>query len=188
MQFIAEHQFLVDIQDIITTWNIDGPLFLVDCCIILYTTQYLGRKPLLGRLTVHTFGNIKQDVSTRTTHRSVHQVDTQFTLATHQLLGIQLWEVLATVQVDNGLARIHRLALRAFITLVEVCMRRIERGLQLQFSLLDLVVFRAHLATTLSLQNVSQFGTDVTRLLGIHPFPEALDRGRHGLRLFDVVS
>ena len=103
MQLITEHQFLVDIQDILPTWNVYSPLFLVHSRVVGYATHFLT-EPSLSLLTVHSFRYVEQDVSTCTTHRTVHHVDTQLTLATHQCLGIQLWEVLATVQVNNRLA------------------------------------------------------------------------------------
>ena len=164
MQFVAEHQFLVDIQDILPTGQIDGPLRLMHRFVVLHVT-HLMTHPCLSRLTVHPLGNVEQYMTTRATHRTVHHIDAQFTLTSHQRLGIQLREVLAAVQVYDALARIHRLALVALISLVEVRMRRVESGSQLYFGLLRLIVLLAHVTTPLGFQDVSQLGTDTTSLL-----------------------
>ena len=67
-------------------------------------------------------------------------------------------------------------------------MRRIERGIQLDFSLLRLIVLLAHITTLHSLQYISQFSTDTASLRSINPLPEALNRGWYGLGLFNVVT
>ena len=139
MQFIAEHQFLVDIQDILPTGQVDGPLRLMHRFVVLHVT-HLMTHPCLSRLTVHPLGNVEQHMTPRATHRTVYHIDAQLALMPSQKPFVKLLEVRTAVQVNDRLARIHRLAFVALISLVEVRMRRVESVSLLYFSLLRLIV------------------------------------------------
>ena len=186
MQLVPEHQVFVDIQDILPTRQIDGSLQFVHGLVVVYAVEHLITEPGLRLLAVKAFGNVKQYVTTRTTHGAVDHVDTQLALATHQLTGIDLREVRTTVQIDDSLTGVHGLTLVALIALSEMRMGRVKGVTQLHLSLLRLILILGQLTPLVLLQNVGQLTANPARL--VHSLIETLDRGGHGLGFANVVS
>ena len=187
MQLIAEHQFLVHIQDIFTTWNVDPTLLLMDLFIVVHITQYM-RHPCLCRLTVHAFRDVEQDGKASTTDRDIKHVDAQLTFVAFYPQFIDFTTIRIAVHVDNGLPRVHRLALLALIALQEVRMWRIERGANLQLSLFRLIVLLRQFPSQVLFQGIFQLSADTPRIGIIGLLPETLGRGWHGRGLFHILS
>ena len=102
------------------------------------------------------------------------------------MTGVNLREVRATVQIDDSLTGVHRLAFVALVALSEVRMRRVKGVTQLHLSLLRLILILGQLTPLVLLQDVGQLTANPARL--VHSLIETLDRGGHGLGFANVVS
>ena len=185
---VAEHEFLVYIQDILPARQEYGPLGFVHGLVVADAAQHLVGHPCLGFLPGHALGDFKQHVAAGAAYRTVHHVDAQLFLPALQPLPVELNKAVAAVQVHHGHARVLGLALAALIALQEVGMRRIEGRVALYLRLPGLVLVLVQLAPEQLFVQVGQCGTDVAGLPEVYALPETLDRGGHGRRVHDAVA
>ena len=122
------------------------------------------------------------------TYRYVYHIYTQLLLAPLQMVDIQLLKVQTAVKVDYRLARCHGPAVAAFVVLLEMSVRSIEVGADLQLAFLSLMLIFGQFTTQLLFQCVGQLGADVPSVGIIRVAVETFGCGCRGLRTAHIAA
>ena len=111
------------------------------------------------------------------TYRYVYHIYTQQLLAPLQMVDIQLLKVQTAVKVDYRLGP----AVAALVVLLEMSVRSIEVGANLQLAFLSLMLIFGQFTTQLLFQCVGQLGADVPSVGIIRVAVETFGCGCRGL-------
>ena len=104
VQLVAEHQFFVEVEDVVAARDVDGSFPFVNGLVVGHSAKHFASHPSLSLLTIQAFWNVEEDVSASLADRDVRHVDAQLLLAPLQTLLVELFEVFTAVQVDDGFA------------------------------------------------------------------------------------